>query len=57
MLPILPLLVLVAGILIYALASNAKVIEIGRAMLWTALLVVLLSLATWHALTLSVGAR
>ncbi len=55
MLPIIPLLVLVAGILVYALASNAKVVEIGRAMLWTALLVCLLSLAAWHSIAIGVS--
>lgn len=39
---ILALLVMVAGILIYALSSNAKLVEIGRAMLWTGMLVTLL---------------
>ncbi len=53
MLPIIPLLVLVAGILMYALASNAKVVEIGRAMMWTALLVCLFALSSWHAITLT----
>ncbi len=53
MLPIIPLLVLVAGILVYVLATNTKVVEIGRAMMWTALLVCLLALSQWHAITLS----
>ncbi len=50
--PLIPLLVLVAGCLIYALATNAKAQEIGRAMLWTGLLVTLLVLARWKALGL-----
>ena len=52
MLPLLALLVLIAGILMFALASNAKVVEIGKAMMWTGLLVVLLSMASWHAVVL-----
>lgn len=36
-----PLVAFVAGCLVYALASNAKVAEIGRAALWCGLLVLL----------------
>ncbi len=38
---IIPLLVLFAGVLIYVLASGSKLVEIGRAMIWTGLLVTL----------------
>jgi hypothetical protein len=38
---IIPLVALVAGILMYALAQNAKIVEIGRAMMWCGLLVTL----------------
>ncbi len=38
---VLPLLVAIVGLLLYVLASNSKVAEIGRAMLWTGLLVTL----------------
>jgi hypothetical protein len=57
MLPIIPLIVLLAGILMYALSTNGKVVEIGRAMMWMALLVVLAGLASWHSLVLSTGVR
>jgi hypothetical protein len=52
MLPLIPLLVLVAGLLMFALAGNAKVVEIGKAMMWTALLVCLMGLASWHGVAL-----
>lgn len=45
MIALLSVLILVAGILLYALAASAKVQEIGRAMMWTAMLVVQLELA------------
>ncbi len=38
---IIPLLVAIAGLLVYVLASNAKVIEIGRALMWCGILVTL----------------
>jgi hypothetical protein len=38
---LLPLLVCVAGLLLYVLASNPKLQEIGRAMLWCGLLAVM----------------
>jgi len=34
-----PLLVAIVGTLIYALASNAKLVEIGRALMWCGILV------------------
>lgn len=37
-----PLLAAVIGILIYILASNAKLTEVGRALMWTGFLVTLL---------------
>lgn len=36
-----PLLVAVVGVLVYVLASNGKAQEIGRAMLWSGILVTL----------------
>lgn len=38
-----PLLVAIVGLLMFALASNAKVARIGEHMMWTGLLVTLLS--------------
>jgi hypothetical protein len=40
-----PFLVFVVGVLVYVLSSNAKVQEVGRAMLWCGLLVTLFSVA------------
>lgn len=42
MLIVLPLLVAVIGLLMYVLASNPKVVEVGRIMFWTGLLAFLL---------------
>lgn len=39
---LIPLLVCVVGVLLYALAASPKLQEVGRAMLWCGLLVVLL---------------
>lgn len=39
---VLPLLVCIIGLLMYALASNPKVVEIGRMMFWVGLLACLL---------------
>lgn len=36
---IIPLIVAIVGLLMYVLASQAKVVEIGRIMFWTGLLV------------------
>lgn len=38
---IIPLVVAIIGLLMYVLASNTKVSEIGRIMFWTGLLVTL----------------
>ena len=38
---IIPLLVCIVGLLMYALSANTKVAEIGRIMFWTGLLVTL----------------
>ncbi len=38
---IIPLVVAIIGVLVYALASPTKVVEIGRIMFWTGLLVTL----------------
>lgn len=37
-----PLLISIIGLLMYALSTNAKVVEIGRIMFWTGLLAFLL---------------
>ena len=44
MIAIIPVLVAVVGILVYALSSNTKLAEIGRALMWCGILV-----ATWVA--------
>ena len=36
----------------YALSANSKVVEIGRLMFAVGLLVCLLAIGSWHALTL-----
>lgn len=41
-----PLLVAIIGLLMYVLANNAKVVEIGRAMMWCGLLVTLFTVAS-----------
>ncbi len=41
-----PLLICIIGLLMYALASNAKVVEIGRTMMWTGMLVTLMTVAS-----------
>jgi len=40
-----PLLAAIIGILVYALASNSKVVEGGRCLMWCGVLVTLLYLA------------
>lgn len=40
---IVPLLVAIIGLLIYVLASNAKVVEVGRALMWCGILVTVLA--------------
>ena len=42
---LIPLAAAILGLLLYALASNAKVAEIGRALLWDGVLVTLLAVA------------
>jgi len=42
---IVPLLAAIVGVLIYVLASNAKVAEVGRALFWTGTLVTLMASA------------
>jgi len=49
---IVPLLAAIAGLLIYVLASNAKVVEVGRILLWTG---VLLTLYVSTAHTVRIG--
>lgn len=39
---IVPLVVAIIGALVYALASNAKAVELGRALFWCGVLVTLL---------------
>lgn len=46
-LAIIPFIVLVIGLLMYALSSNAKVAEIGRIMFFTGLLVALHVASGW----------
>lgn len=41
MIAILPLLVAIVGLLMFALSSNAKVAEIGKILFWTGTLVTL----------------
>lgn len=38
---IVPLVAAIVGILIYVLSANTKVVEIGRALMWTGFLVTL----------------
>jgi hypothetical protein len=45
MVSIAPLLAAVAGLLVYVLSGNAKVVEVGRALMWCGLLVTLWVLA------------
>ena len=42
MIILLPLLVALVGVLMYALSTNPKLVEIGRMMFWTGLLAFLL---------------
>jgi len=42
MIIVLPLLISLIGVLMYALSANGKLIEIGRIMFWVGLLVFLL---------------
>jgi hypothetical protein len=49
MIIVFPLLVAVVGLLMYVLASNPKVQEIGRIMFWTGLLAFLLGGGIGHA--------
>jgi len=46
---VLTLLVALIGLLMYVLASNPKVVEIGRIMFWTGLLAFLLGGGFGHA--------
>lgn len=43
MIVLLPLLVALIGLLMYALSANPKLVEIGRIMFWTGLLAFLIS--------------
>lgn len=51
-LPLVPAIVMIVGLLMYALSANAKGGEAGRIMFAFGLLVTLLALASWHALAL-----
>jgi Na+/phosphate symporter len=42
---LIPILVFIVGLLLYALVENPKLVELGRAMLWCGLLVTLFHLA------------
>lgn len=46
MIAIIPLLAAIVGLLIYVLAANAKVVEVGRALFWCGLLVTLFTVAS-----------
>ena len=43
MIILLPLLIAVVGLLMYALSANPKIVEIGRILFWTGLLAFLLT--------------
>jgi hypothetical protein len=45
----LPLLISIIGLLMYVLASNPKIVEIGRIMFWTGLLAFLMGGGAIHA--------
>ena len=45
----LPLLISIIGLLMYVLAGNPKIVEIGRIMFWTGLLAFLMSGGAVHA--------
>jgi hypothetical protein len=47
---VLTLLVAVIGLLMYALCSNPKLVEVGRIMFWTGLLAFLLGGGFGHAI-------
>jgi hypothetical protein len=47
---VLTLLVAVIGLLMYALCSNSKLVEVGRIMFWTGLLAFLLGGGFGHAI-------
>lgn len=49
---LLPLLVALIGVLMYALCVNPKLAEVGRIMFWTGLLAFLLS---YHGQVISIG--
>lgn len=50
-----PLLISVIGLLMYVLASNPKVVEIGRIMFWTGLLAFLLGGGVGHVTQIMPG--
>jgi len=52
-----PLLIAVIGLLMYALAGNAKVVEIGRIMFWTGLLAFLMGGGVGHVTQVLPGGR
>lgn len=43
---IIPLLAVIVGLLVYVLASNAKTVEVGRALMWCGILVSLMANAS-----------
>ncbi len=53
----LPLLVALVGLLMYILAKEAKVVEIGRIMFWTGLLAFLMSGGAGHVTQVLPGGR
>ena len=46
MIALIPLLAAIVGLLVYVLAANPKVIEVGRALMWCGLLVTLFAVAS-----------
>lgn len=46
----LPLLISIIGLLMYVLAGNPKIVEIGRIMFWTGLLAFLMGGGAIHAI-------
>ncbi len=57
MIIVFPLLIAVIGLLMYVLAGNPKVVEIGRIMFWTGLLAFLMGGGVSHVVGAIPGAR
>ncbi len=50
--PLIALLVFVVALLVYAFATNSKVLEVARAAIWTSLLVIVWANLTVHVVRL-----